>query len=97
MREFVCVILINMFVDLVGASSYSYSANVNAVPKRYVAHTATFSRLATIRHVYNYLCNRLKIRPEDVRLWKFHDEVGISPRFKCEEDSRDLMDGLILE
>lgn len=70
-REFFNLILVS-----ISASSYSYASNASAAPKRYVAHTATFSRLATIRHVYNYLCNRLKIRPEDVRLWQFYDEVG---------------------
>lgn len=66
----------NLILVSLSASNYSYSSNTSAVPKRYVAHTATFSRLATIRHVYNYLCNRLKLRPEDVRLWQFDDEVG---------------------
>lgn len=69
---------LHYYIFPVSASSYPYSASVNTVPKRYVAHTATFSRLATIRQVYNYLCNRLKIRPEDVRLWKFCDEVTLS-------------------
>lgn len=69
------------FVFSVGASSYPYTSSVNTAPKRYVAHTATFSRLATIRQVYNYLCNRLKIRPEDVRLWQFYDEVRLLNHF----------------
>lgn len=38
-------------------------------PKRYLAYTAAFSRLATVRQVTEFLCQRLKLKQEDVRLW----------------------------
>lgn len=44
-------------------------------PKRYLAHSATFSRMATVKEVYDFLSQRLRIRPEDMRLWHFKDEV----------------------
>lgn len=60
-------------------SSNNYTANAtagNAVstaalqpPKRYLAYTAAFSRLATIKQVAEFLCQRLKLKFEDIRLW----------------------------
>lgn len=38
-------------------------------PKRYLAYTAAFSRLATVKQVEEFLCQRLKLKSEDVRLW----------------------------
>ncbi|XP_055640764.1 ubiquitin carboxyl-terminal hydrolase 32 isoform X2 [Toxorhynchites rutilus septentrionalis] len=38
-------------------------------PKKYLAYTAAFSRLATVRQVAEFLCQRLKLRVEDIRLW----------------------------
>lgn len=38
-------------------------------PKRYLANTAAFSRLATVKQVGEFLCLHLKLKPEDVRLW----------------------------
>lgn len=38
-------------------------------PKRYLANMAAFSRLATVKQVGEFLCQQLKLKPEDVRLW----------------------------
>lgn len=38
-------------------------------PKKYLAYLAAFSRLATVRQVSDFLCQRLALRSEDVRLW----------------------------
>lgn len=38
-------------------------------PRRYLAHTAAFSRLANIRQVVEFLSLRLGLRIEDVRVW----------------------------
>ncbi|KAF5303286.1 hypothetical protein FQA39_LY10025 [Lamprigera yunnana] len=38
-------------------------------PRRYLAHTAAFSRLANVRQVIEFLSTRLGLRVEDVRLW----------------------------
>ncbi|XP_050522495.1 ubiquitin carboxyl-terminal hydrolase 32 [Daktulosphaira vitifoliae] len=57
------------------STGYNYVSNlVNSMPRRYLAYTASFSKLATVKHVYNFLCIRLKLKPEDMRLWHFHDE-----------------------
>lgn len=40
-----------------------------ASPRRSLAHTAAFSRLSNIRQVTEFLCSRLGLRVEDVRLW----------------------------
>lgn len=60
-------------------SSNNYTANAsNAAsvstaalqpPKRYLAYTAAFSRLATVKQVAEFLCQRLKLKFEDIRLW----------------------------
>ncbi|GJQ78053.1 hypothetical protein Trydic_g2397 [Trypoxylus dichotomus] len=42
-------------------------------PRRYVAHTAAFSRLANIRQVIEFLSVRLALRLEDIRLWHVKD------------------------
>ncbi|XP_068211640.1 ubiquitin carboxyl-terminal hydrolase 32 isoform X1 [Palaemon carinicauda] len=43
-------------------------------PKRYLAYLAAFSRLATLRQVYEYLASKLRLRIEDMRLWCVRDE-----------------------
>lgn len=44
-------------------------------PKRYLAYLAAFSRLATLRQVYDYLATKLRLRVEDMRLWYVREEV----------------------
>ncbi|XP_045466873.1 ubiquitin carboxyl-terminal hydrolase 32 isoform X2 [Harmonia axyridis] len=46
-------------------------------PRRYLAHTAAFSRLANIRQVMEFLCSRLALKIEDVRLWHIKDAQTI--------------------
>ncbi|XP_044740622.1 ubiquitin carboxyl-terminal hydrolase 32 isoform X2 [Chrysoperla carnea] len=45
------------------------SNNAPSVPRRYLAHTAAFSRLACVRQVGEFLAQRLVLRIEDIRLW----------------------------
>ena len=56
-------------------TSGSYSTvNVPAVPqtpKQYLAYTAAFSRLATVKQMAEFLCQRLKLKSEDIRLWHY--------------------------
>ncbi|XP_053671807.1 ubiquitin carboxyl-terminal hydrolase 32 [Anopheles nili] len=53
----------------------NYSSTVSSVPtvlqppKKYLAYTAAFSRLATVKQVAEFLCQRLKLKSEDIRLW----------------------------
>lgn len=42
-------------------------------PKRYLAYTAAFSRLATVKQVGDFLCQRLKLKYEDIRLWHVYN------------------------
>lgn len=55
------------------ASGGGYAAiaasSVLQPPKRYLAYTAAFSRLATVRQVGEFLCDQLRLKPEDIRLW----------------------------
>lgn len=54
------------------ASNYATISAVPQVlqpPKRYLAYTSAFSRLATVKQVEEFLCQRLKLKSEDVRLW----------------------------
>lgn len=46
-----------------------------ASPRRFVEHTATFSRLGNIRQVTDFLCARLGFRYEDVRLWHIKENT----------------------
>lgn len=59
----------------VGTTGYAYVSNMATAPKRYLAYLATFSRMATVCQVYDFLCDRLHFRPEDIRLWFYRDEV----------------------
>ena len=71
------IVLFIYFIVTVGTTGYAYVSNLPTPPKRYLAYIATFSRMATIRQVYDFLCDRLHIRPEDMRLWHYRDDVSI--------------------
>lgn len=49
--------------------NYGTIQSMPQAPKRYLAYTAAFSRLASVRQVIEFLCQRLKLKAEDVRLW----------------------------
>ncbi|XP_053661152.1 ubiquitin carboxyl-terminal hydrolase 32 [Anopheles marshallii] len=76
----------------------SYPTTVSSVPavlhppKKYLAYTAAFSRLATIKQVAEFLCQRLKLKPEDIRLWHLvPTPTGISEfPYLLEEDQLTL-------
>lgn len=50
-------------------------ASVLQPPKRHLAYTAAFSRLATVKQVGDFLCQRLKLKYEDIRLWHVYNVV----------------------
>ncbi|KAK7069598.1 Ubiquitin carboxyl-terminal hydrolase 32, partial [Halocaridina rubra] len=52
----------------------SLPSTSSSSPKRYLAYLAAFSRLATLRQVYEYLAAKLRLRIEDMRLWCVRDE-----------------------
>ncbi|XP_052268914.1 ubiquitin carboxyl-terminal hydrolase 32-like isoform X1 [Dreissena polymorpha] len=41
-------------------------------PRRILSFTACFSRCHTIQQIYEFLCNKLKLARDDVRLWKIN-------------------------
>lgn len=74
-----------------GLSTFGFGTNSlttpHAPPKRYLAYVASFSRMNTIQQVYEYLCARLRIRMEDLRLWSMEDENKLR---LLEEDNSSL-------
>ena len=43
-----------------------------------MAHLASFSRQHMLKQVYDFLATRLRIHKDDMRLWKFKDEVKVN-------------------
>ena len=57
---------------LSSASGYAAVTSTNnslIAPKKYLAYIAAFSRLSTIRQVGEFLCIRLKLKQDTIRLW----------------------------
>lgn len=57
------------------AGSYASNAVPSMLqpPKRYLAYTAAFSRLSSVKQVSQFLCQYLKLKFEDVRLWHVYN------------------------
>ncbi|XP_014674736.1 PREDICTED: ubiquitin carboxyl-terminal hydrolase 32-like [Priapulus caudatus] len=75
---------VNMFADAPG-----YNPPAPVPPRRYLAYMAAFSRWTSVRQLYEFLCSRLRIRYEDMRLWKFMDENTME---LLEEEEVNLVD-----
>ncbi|XP_046459200.1 ubiquitin carboxyl-terminal hydrolase 32-like isoform X2 [Daphnia pulex] len=56
-----------------GGYGYFPSAT-QQTPRRYLAYVAAFSQLATVSQTYEYLCGRLRLKFDDVRLWLMKDD-----------------------
>ncbi|XP_055612922.1 ubiquitin carboxyl-terminal hydrolase 32 [Uranotaenia lowii] len=69
-------------------------SNMLQPPKKYLAYTAAFSRLATVKQVAEFLCQRLKLRVEDIRLWHLVPTASSVAEFPylLEEDNLSLQD-----
>lgn len=52
-----------------------------------MAHTASFSRHHTIRQLLDFLSNRLRTSREDIRLWKYRDEMQANLTLLEDEDA----------
>jgi hypothetical protein len=63
-----------MLFHLAGGYGYFPSAT-QQTPRRYLAYVAAFSQLATVSQTYEYLCGRLRLKFDDVRLWFMKDDV----------------------
>ncbi|CAN7937582.1 unnamed protein product [Ixodes hexagonus] len=73
----------NSWTAVVGSVASAYVGSVatgqpSLTPKRYLAYLASFSRAATLRQVFDFLCTRLRLRPEDSRLWQLNDENNLT-------------------
>ncbi|XP_039299269.1 ubiquitin carboxyl-terminal hydrolase 32 isoform X1 [Nilaparvata lugens] len=64
-------------------------------PRRYLAHIATFSRVATIKQVYEFLCDRLHVRSDDMRLW--HVDGPSGSMMQLEDETATLEDMSIVD
>ncbi|KZS03438.1 Uncharacterized protein APZ42_033875 [Daphnia magna] len=58
---------------LAGGYGYFPSAT-QQTPRRFLAYVAAFSQLATVSQTYEYLCGRLRLKFDDVRLWLMKDD-----------------------
>ncbi|XP_055716010.1 ubiquitin carboxyl-terminal hydrolase 32-like [Phlebotomus papatasi] len=61
--------VLNTPSGLTGSVTAASLASNMQPPKKYLAYMAAFSKLATVKQVCEFLCQRLKLRQEDVRLW----------------------------
>lgn len=58
------------------AGGYGYFPSATQqTPRRFLAYVAAFSQLATVSQTYEYLCGRLRLKFDDVRLWLMKDDV----------------------
>ena len=48
-----------------------------ATVKRYHAYQGAFSRRTAIRQIEDFLCSRIGVKAEDLRLWHFRDEASM--------------------
>jgi len=46
-------------------------------PRRVHMYNGCFSRKNTLKQVQDYICSRLRIRPDDLRLWNFNEQQPI--------------------
>ncbi|XP_071850144.1 ubiquitin carboxyl-terminal hydrolase 32-like isoform X3 [Apostichopus japonicus] len=60
------------------------SSSSTTTPKKYLTHTACFSKLHTVQQVHEFLAQRIRIPNEEMRLWNFRDESNPA---LIEEDS----------
>lgn len=64
-------------------SSVNTTSSLQA-PKKYLAYIAAFSRLATVKQVGEFLCARLKLKHDTIRLWHM-GQSGEAPYLLEEE------------
>ncbi|KAK2185909.1 hypothetical protein NP493_217g02044 [Ridgeia piscesae] len=68
----------DMMGNIGGMMMHSTGLGGVVIPRRYVAHFASFSRQHMLKQVYDFLATRLRIHKDDMRLWKFKDEQNMS-------------------
>ena len=74
-----CLVLISYFnlknTLIVDATGLNSTTHQTPIPRKYLAYTASFSRQHTLKQVLDFLLARLRLNKEDMRLWKYVDEV----------------------
>lgn len=71
------------------------ASSVLQPPKRYLAYTAAFSRLATVQQIGAFLCEQLRLRTEDIRLWHIPAGPLDNSAILLEEDNMTLKELMI--
>lgn len=73
-----------------GALSNAGYSNVSSSqsPKKYLAYIAAFSRLATVKQVGEFLCARLKLKQDTIRIW--HMGLNGESAFLIEDENASL-------
>ncbi|KAM7355200.1 ubiquitin specific protease 32 isoform 3-T3 [Cochliomyia hominivorax] len=71
------------------------ASSVLQPPKRYLAYTAAFSRLASVQQIGNFLCEQLRLRTEDIRLWHIPAGSLDNSAILLEEDNMTLKELMI--
>ncbi|XP_075218366.1 ubiquitin specific protease 32 isoform X2 [Lycorma delicatula] len=82
---------------LIGTTGYTYVSNLPSPPKRFLAHTATFSRMATVKQVYEFLSERLHVRLDDMRLGRIKEEPNVNTSVIPIEDETATLEELNVE
>ncbi|XP_055844484.1 ubiquitin carboxyl-terminal hydrolase 32 isoform X2 [Episyrphus balteatus] len=78
-----------------GYAALSTTPNEIQPPKKYLAYTAAFSRLATIKQIGEFLCDQLRWKPEDIRLWHIASTSADNNPIMLEEENMTLKELLI--
>ncbi|XP_063695674.1 ubiquitin carboxyl-terminal hydrolase 32 isoform X2 [Culicoides brevitarsis] len=74
-------------------SSFSSVSSALQPPKKYLAYTAAFSKLSTVKQVGEFLCQNLKLKQEDIRLWHVSNGLTTDAVFNLlEEEHLSLID-----
>ena len=71
------------------SSAYSSSSSPNTTTRRYHAYQCAFSRRYTVGNVAEFLSQRLHVKHEDMRLWRFKSEADMT---LLEDEAADLED-----
>ncbi|CAH1801921.1 unnamed protein product [Owenia fusiformis] len=60
----------------IGAGS-SFPTQTVTTPRRYIAYTASFSCQHSLKQIFDFMCTRIRVNRDDLRLWKFKDEQNM--------------------
>ncbi len=71
------------------SASSAYPSSPNTTTRRYHAYQCAFSRRTTVAQVCEFLSQRLHVKQEDMRLWRFRSEHDMQ---LLENESEDLED-----